>query len=65
MSSRSAWRWVTSAMSELVGDGLVERLDRLVAADLERHDHLREDDGLAQRDERQHAHVLPGVGRAL
>ena len=29
--------------------------DGLVAADLERHDHLREDDGLAQRDERQHA----------
>ena len=40
-----------------VGDGLVERLDRLVAADLERHDHLREDDRLAQRDERQLAHV--------
>ena len=36
-----------------VGDGLVERLDRLVAADLQRHDHLREDDRLAQRDERQ------------
>ena len=52
MSSRSAWRCVTSAMGELVGDGLVQRLDRLVPADLERHDHLREDDRLAQRDER-------------
>ena len=30
-----------------VGDGLVERLDRLVATDLEGHDHLREDDRFA------------------
>ena len=37
----------------VVGDGLVERLDRLVAADLEGHDHLREDDRLAQGDEGQ------------
>ena len=36
-----------------VGDGLVERLDRLVAAYLEGHDHLREDDRLAERDERE------------
>ena len=36
-----------------VGDGLVEGLDRLLAADLEGHDHLREDDRLAQGDERQ------------
>ena len=48
----------------VVGDGLVERLDRLVAADLEGHDHLREDDRLAQGDEGQR---LPGGcrGQAL
>ena len=43
-----------------IRDGLVERVDRLVAADLERHDHLREDDGLPEGDERQHP-----VGRVL
>ena len=35
------------------GHGGVERGDALLAADLERHDHLREDDRLAKRDERQ------------
>ncbi len=36
-----------------VGDGGVQRGDALLAADLERHDHLREDDRLPERDERQ------------
>ena len=36
-----------------VGDRGVERVDALLAADLERDDHLREDDGLPQGDERQ------------
>ena len=35
------------------GDGGVERVDALLAADLERHDHLGEDHGLAQGHERQ------------
>ena len=34
-------------------DGAVEGLDAAVAADLQRHDHLGEDDGVAERDERQ------------
>ena len=44
-----------------VGDGRVERVDALLATHLERHDHLREDDRLAKRDERQLAG--PGLGR--
>ena len=36
-----------------VGDRGVERVDALLAADLERHDHLGEDDRLPERDERQ------------
>ena len=44
-----------------VGDRLVERLDRLVAADLEGHDHLREDDRLAQRDERRASGAAPSA----
>ena len=47
-----------------VRDGLVEGVDRLVAADLEGHDHLREDDRLAQRDERQGPRTDPGRPRA-
>ncbi len=47
-----------------VGDGGVERVDALLAADLERHDHLREDDRLAERDERQLARAGSG-GRGL
>ena len=58
------------------GDGRVERVDALLAAHLERHDHLREDDGLTERDERQHARAarggllrrclrLVGLGRCL
>ena len=43
-----------------VGDGGVERVDALLAADLERHDHLREDDGLAEGDERQLARSADG-----
>jgi hypothetical protein len=35
------------------GDGRVQRGDALLTTDLERHDHLREDDRLAQGDERQ------------
>jgi hypothetical protein len=34
-----------------LGDRCVERVDALLAADLERDDHLREDDGLPERDE--------------
>ena len=36
-----------------LGDGGVERVDALLAADLERHDHLGEDDRLPECDERQ------------
>ena len=36
-----------------VGDRGVERVDALLAADLERDDHLREDDRLPEGDERQ------------
>ena len=36
-----------------VGDRGVERVDALLAADLEGNDHLREDDGLPERDERE------------
>ena len=36
-----------------VGDRGVERVDALLATDLERDDHLGEDDGLAEGDERQ------------
>ena len=36
-----------------VGDRGVERVDALLAADLERDDHLREDDGLPEGDERK------------
>ena len=36
-----------------VGDRGVERVDALLAADLERDDHLREDDGLPECDERE------------
>jgi hypothetical protein len=36
-----------------VGDRRVERVDALLAADLEGNDHLREDDGLPERDERE------------
>ena len=39
-----------------LGDRGVERVDALLAADLERDDHLREDDRLPERDERQLAH---------
>ena len=35
------------------GDGRVQRGDALLASNLERHDHLGEDDRLAQGDERQ------------
>ena len=45
-------------------DGGVERGDALLAADLERDDHLREDDGLPERDERQLAHSAVGSGSA-
>ena len=38
-----------------LGDGGVEGRDALLPAHLERDDHLREDDGLAKRDERQFA----------
>ena len=34
-----------------LGDGGVERVDALLAADLERDDHLGEDDGLPEGDE--------------
>ena len=34
-----------------LGDRRVERVDALLAADLEGHDHLREDDGLPECDE--------------
>ena len=40
-----------------LGDRGVERVDALLAADLERDDHLREDDGLPERDERELARV--------
>ena len=53
MSSRSGLALGDERDGRAVGDGLVEGLDGLVAADLERDDHLREDDRLAQRDERQ------------
>ena len=42
------------------GHSRVECLDRLLAADLERHDHLREDDRLSQRDEWQDARLDRG-----
>ena len=42
----------------------VERSDALLAADLEGDDHLREDDGLPERDERELAH-LGGGGLGL
>jgi len=49
-----------------VCDSLVERLNRLVAADLERNDHLREDDRLAERDKRQLADAaVTGLLRLL
>ena len=41
-----------------LGDGGVERVDALLAADLERDDHLGEDDGLAEGDERQLARAV-------
>ena len=44
--------------------GAVERLDAPIAADGQRHDHLGEDDRVAQRDEREHLEVLD-VGIAL
>ncbi len=53
ISSRSAWRWVTRAIGPLDSRGGIQGGDALVAANLERHDHLGEDDGLAQGDERQ------------
>ncbi len=50
-------------------DCLLERLDRLVAPDLQRHDHLGEDDRLAQRHEWQDARtagsILGGHGGVL
>ena len=46
------------------GDGRVERVDALLPADLERDDHLREDDGLAQGDEGQVAD-RPSTGAAV
>ncbi len=45
-----------------LGDRGVERVDALLAADLERDDHLREDDGLPERDEGQVAHAAIGGG---
>ena len=39
-------------------DGAVERLDAALAADLQRHDHLGEDDGVAQGHQRQHLDLL-------
>jgi hypothetical protein len=39
-------------------DGAIERLHAPIAADLERHDHLREDHRVAQGDERQHLEPL-------
>ena len=57
-----------------LGDRGVERVDALLAADLERDDHLREDDGLPEGDERQVARTdrrrrpacsSTGVGRSL
>ena len=41
----------------IAAHGHVEGLDRLVSAHLQGHDHLREDDGLAQGHERQHSHA--------
>jgi hypothetical protein len=49
---------VTRAIGPPACDRGVQRGDALLAADLERHDHLREDDGLAQGDERQLADAL-------
>ena len=49
----------------IAGHGAVERLHGLLAADLERHDHLREDDGLAQRHERAGRAARPAHGRVL
>ena len=43
-----------------LGDRGVERVDALLAADLERHDHLREDDGLPERDEGKVAYAAVG-----
>ena len=51
---------------------LFERLDRLLAADEERHDHVREDDDVAQRQDRDRSAVAwlrrrtwLGVGHAI
>ena len=53
MSSRSAWRWVTSAIGELSATALLRAWTDLSRPTWSGHDHLREDDRLAQRDERQ------------
>ena len=44
-----------------LGHGGVERVDALLATDLERDDHLREDDGLAEGDEGQLARTVGRV----
>ena len=45
-----------------LGDRGIERTDALLAANLERDDHLGEDDGLPERDERELAPAVDGGG---
>ena len=52
MSSCSAWRWVTSAMGPPSATAALSALTLFSRPTWSGHDHLREDDGLAQGDER-------------
>ena len=57
-SSVSEERWVMSATGWDAAHRAVERLYAAIAADLQRDDHLREDDRVAQGDQRQHLDLL-------